>query len=83
MSQPIPPNKYGVASVLLGVIALITCWLVIGIAFGVAAVITGLVARTSVKRGEASKSVSASAGIVLGVASIVAGLIAIGTQHLR
>jgi hypothetical protein len=83
MSQPIPPNKFGVASVLLGVVALITCWLVIGIAFGVAAVMTGLVARASVQRGEASKSVSASAGIVLGVASIVAGLIAIGTQNLR
>ena len=83
MSQPIPPNKYGVASALLGVIALITCWLMIGIAFGVAAVITGLLARASVKRGEASKSLSASAGIVLGVASIVAGLIAVVTQNLR
>jgi ABC-type phosphate transport system permease subunit len=83
VSQPVPPDKYGVASVLLGVVALITCWLVIGIFFGVAAVITGSVARTHAKRGEAGKSVSASAGIVLGVASIVAGLIAIATLKLR
>jgi hypothetical protein len=83
MSQPIPPDKVGVAALLLGVVGLMTSWLVIGIFFGVAAVVTGSVARARVKRGEASHSGSASAGIVLGVASIVAGLIAVGTLKLR
>jgi hypothetical protein len=83
MSQPVSPNKVGVASLLLGVIALMTSWLLIGMFFGVAAVITGLAARTSVRRGEAGKSGSANAGIVLGVAAIVAGLIATGSLNLR
>ena len=78
-----PPNKVGVASAVLGVVALMTSWLLIGMFFGVAAVITGLVARANVKRGEAGNPGSANAGIVLGVASIVAGFIAIGALKLR
>jgi hypothetical protein len=73
-----PRNECGVASVLLGLVALITCWLMIGIPFGIAAVITGDIGRGRVKRGEANNPRAAMAGIVLGAVAIVAGLVAIG-----
>ena len=63
---------------LLGLVALITCWLMIGIPFGIAAVITGDIGRGRVKRGEANNPRAAMAGIVLGAVAIVAGLVAIG-----
>ncbi len=83
MSQPdAPRNEVGVASLLVGVVALLTCWLLIGVPFGVAAVITGDIARRRVQRGEANNPRIAMAGIVLGAVSIAAGLVAIG-YHAR
>jgi hypothetical protein len=78
VSQPVSSNSIAVASALLGAIALITSWLVIGMVFGVAAVITGLVAR---KRPQAGAKKPATAGIALGVVSIVAGLVAVGYYY--
>jgi hypothetical protein len=79
MSQPIAPrNETGVASLILGVVSLLTCWLLIGVPFGVAAVITGDVARRRVQRGEANNPRIAMAGVVLGAVSIAAGIVAIG-----
>jgi ABC-type phosphate transport system permease subunit len=79
MSHPnAPRNELGVASVILGVVALISCWLLIGVPFGIAAVITGDFARRRVQRGEANNPRTAIAGIVLGVVAMVAGLVAIG-----
>ena len=53
-------------------------YLLIGVPFGIAAVITGDVARRRVQRGEASNPRIALAGMVLGAISIAAGLAAIG-----
>ncbi|WP_454560858.1 DUF4190 domain-containing protein [Mycobacterium haemophilum] len=78
MSQPVPRNEFGVVSLILGVVALITCWLLIGIAFGIAAVVTGDIARRRVQRGEANNPRVAMTGIALGAVSIVAALIAVG-----
>lgn len=79
MSQPEQPrNEMGVASLLVGLVALVTCWLLIGVPFGIAAVITGDLARRRVQRGEANNSRMALAGMVLGAVSIAAGLVAIG-----
>jgi Domain of unknown function (DUF4190) len=79
MSHPdAPRNEVGVASVLVGIVALITCWLLIGVPFGIAAVITGDVGRRRVQRGEANNPRVALAGMVLGAVSIAAGLVAIG-----
>jgi hypothetical protein len=79
MTEPDPPrNQFGVASVLLGLVGLITCWALIGTFFGIAAVVTGDIARSRVKRGEANNPRTALAGIVLGAVAIVAGLVAIG-----
>lgn len=79
MRQPEQPrNEMGVASLLVGLVALVTCWLLIGVPFGIAAVITGDLARRRVQRGEANNPRMALAGMVLGVVSIAAGLVAIG-----
>jgi len=79
MRQPDPPrNQFGVASLLLGLVGLMTCWLLIGTFFGIAAVVTGDIARRRVKRGEANNPRTALAGIALGALAIVAGLVAVG-----
>jgi Domain of unknown function (DUF4190) len=78
MGRPVAPrNQVGVASVILGVVALGTCWLLIGVPLGIAAVLTGDVARRRVQRREANNPRAAVAGIVLGAAAIVAGVVAI------
>jgi hypothetical protein len=64
--------------VILGLVALMTCWLMIGVPFGIAAVITGDLGRGRVKRGEANNPRTAMAGIALGALAIAAGLAAIG-----
>ncbi len=79
MSHPdAPQNQIGVASVLLGLVGLLTCWLLLGVPFGIAAVVTGDIARRRVTRGEANNPRTAVAGMVLGAIAIVAGLAAIG-----
>jgi ABC-type phosphate transport system permease subunit len=86
MSRPVPRrqtpnaprNEVGVASLILGLVALMTCWLLIGVPFGLAAIITGDLGRGRVKRGEANNPRTAMAGMVLGGVAIVAGLVAIG-----
>lgn len=73
-----PRNQVGVASLILGISALLTCWLLLGVPLGVAAVVTGDLARRRVRRGEANNPRIATAGLVLGVVAILAGLVAIG-----
>jgi hypothetical protein len=51
--------------------------MLIGVPFGIAAVITGDIARRRVQRGEANNVRTALAGMVLGAVSIAAGLAAI------
>jgi ABC-type phosphate transport system permease subunit len=76
MSQPgAPQEKLGVVSVILGVVALVTSWVLIGIAFGIAAIVTGTMGYSRAKHAATSSRV-ATTGIVLGVVSILAGLIA-------
>jgi ABC-type phosphate transport system permease subunit len=78
MNLDAPRNEFGVVSLILGAVALMTCWLLIGVPLGIAAVITGDTARRRVQRGEANNPRTAIAGIVLGAIAIVAGLVAIG-----
>jgi hypothetical protein len=73
-----PRNQFAVASLMLGGIALATCWLLIGVPLGIAALLTGDIARRRVNRGEANNPRAAVAGMVLGAAAIAAGLVAIG-----
>jgi uncharacterized membrane protein (DUF485 family) len=77
MSQPGPPqDKLAVVSVILGVVALITSWVLIGIFFGIAAIVTGRIGRSRTDRSAARPSRVATTGIVLGAVSIMAGLVA-------
>jgi ABC-type phosphate transport system permease subunit len=73
-----PRNQAGVISVILGGLALATCWLLIGVPLGIAALLSGDIARRRVSRGEATNPRAAIAGMVLGAVAIVAGLVAIG-----
>jgi hypothetical protein len=74
IAPPAPRNGLGVASLVLGVIGLVTSWLVVGALVGVAAFAVGLAARARVLRGEANNRGTAVAGIVLGLLAIVVGL---------
>ena len=73
-----PRNEFGVASLILGLVGLLSCWLLIGTFFGIAAVVTGDIGRGRVKRGEANNPRTALAGMVLGAVAIMGGLVAIG-----
>ncbi|OBF93285.1 hypothetical protein A5791_12935 [Mycobacterium sp. 852002-51163_SCH5372311] len=78
MSQPGPPqDKLAVVSVILGVVALITSWVLIGMLFGVAAIVTGWMGRSRANRSAAPGSRAATIGIALGVVSIVVALVAV------
>ncbi|OBF72998.1 DUF4190 domain-containing protein [Mycobacterium sp. 852002-51613_SCH5001154] len=84
MSQPEQPrNEMGVAALLVGLVALLTCWMLIGVPFGIAAVITGDIARRRVQRREANNPRIALAGMALGAVSIAAGLVVIGYYAWR
>lgn len=73
-----PRNQFGVVSVILGGLALVTCWLLIGVPLGIAALLTGDIARRRVSRGEATNPRVAVTGMALGAVAIAAGLVAVG-----
>jgi hypothetical protein len=69
-------NGVGTAALVVGVLALLTSWLVFGGLLGLVAIVLGVIGLGKVKRREASNKGMAIAGIVLGVLSIlVAGAI--------
>ncbi len=70
-----PRNGLAVASLLIGVVALVTAPIVVGLGLGIAALAMGLVARGRVKRGEATSGGVAIAGIVLGILATAIGLV--------
>ncbi|MGH3744175.1 MAG: DUF4190 domain-containing protein [Mycobacteriales bacterium] len=73
-----PRNGFGVASLVLGVIGLVTSFFVLGIVPGVLAIVFGSLGRGRAKRREASNGGMAIAGIVLGVLAVIAGIVFIG-----
>lgn len=85
-----PPPKRGkgmaIAALVLGILALLFSWTVIGgIFFGLIAVVLGLIASSKAKKGRAGGRGMAITGIVLGVVSIViaGALIALGATFLN
>ncbi len=69
-----PRNGFGVAALVLGIIAVVGCttsFLAIGL--GIAAVVLGVVARGKARRGEATNGGMGLAGIILGAIGIVLG----------
>lgn len=78
-----PRNGLGIAALVLGVIALLTGLFVVGAAFGIAAVVLGVLGRARVKRGEANNGGMALAGIVLGILGVLLSiLVVIGVTSL-
>ena len=65
-------RRRGKASFILGAVALVTSWLIIGGLLGVAAVATGVTARRSTA--EAKRPGTAGVGIALGLVSILVGV---------
>jgi len=79
-------NGFGVAALVLGVLALLSAWTVIGgIILGILAVIFGVLCRGRVRRGEATNGGMSMAGIVLGVIGtlIAIALIALAVSALN
>jgi hypothetical protein len=71
-----PRNGFGIAALVLGLLALVLSWTIIGgIVFGITALIFGLLGWARVKRGEATNGGLSVAGVILGLIGL---LIAIG-----
>jgi hypothetical protein len=66
-----PRNGLGIAALVLGILALLTGLFVVGAAFGLAAIVLGILGRSRAKRGEATNGGMALAGIILGVLGLL------------
>lgn len=78
-----PRNGFGIAALVLGILAVLSGFLFVGALFGIAAIVLGVLGRGRAKRGEATNGGMALAGIVLGVVGILfAALAAFGIAQL-
>ena len=73
-----PGNNVGYAALALGILALITSPLLVGLLFGSLAVTLGLAGQDAVADREATNRKSTIAAVVLGVVAIVISLVALG-----
>ncbi|MBO0856792.1 MAG: DUF4190 domain-containing protein, partial [Nocardia sp.] len=65
-----------VTALVLGVLALLTCWLVIGgLLFGLFAVIFGAIATVKARRGTAAGGSAALVGLIFGLLSMIAAIV--------
>jgi len=70
-----PRNGFGIAALVLGLLALLLSWTIIGgIIFGTLALIFGLLGRARAKRGEATNGGLSIAGVVLGIVGLLIGI---------
>lgn len=85
--NPAPPrNGFGIAALVLGLLALVLSWTIIGgIVLGLLALIFGLLGRARAKRGEATNGGLSVAGIVLGSLGllIAIGIVAFGVSIIN
>ncbi|MCW2743752.1 MAG: hypothetical protein JWM48_302 [Mycobacterium sp.] len=73
--QP-PRNGFGIAALVLGILALIFCWTIVGgILFGILAIIFGILGRGRARRGEASNGGLALAGLITGAVGLVLAVV--------
>ncbi len=78
------PQGLAVASLVLGIIGVLTSWILIGGLLGLVALILGFVALGKAKRGEAGGRGMAIGGIVTGAIAllITIGIVALGASFL-
>lgn len=70
-----PKNGLGVAALVTAIVGLVFCWSVFGgVVLGVVAVILGIVGYGRAKRGQATNTGVAIAGIVLGALAVIVSL---------
>lgn len=77
-SPPAGPRKngLGVAALVLGILAVLTCFtVVLGFVFGLLAVVLGIVGRGRAKRREADNGGIATAGLALGAVGLVLSVV--------
>ncbi|MET9363972.1 hypothetical protein ABZX93_24095 [Streptomyces sp. NPDC006632] len=73
-----PQNGFGIAAMVLGIVACVTMfcsWGISGIVLGVLALIFGMLGKGKAARGEASNRGQALAGIIMGIVGIVLGVV--------
>ncbi|MDT9683821.1 DUF4190 domain-containing protein [Streptomyces sp. TRM76323] len=76
---PGPANGLGIASMVIGIVSLVTCFLYgLGVVLGILALVFGIIGRKRVQRGEANNGGMATAGIVTGAVGIVLGAVVLG-----
>jgi hypothetical protein len=72
-----PKNGLGTASLVLAVLALLSCWIpvfgIVGIILGLIALVLGLIGRGRAKRGSATNGGVALAGVLLGGLAVLVG----------
>lgn len=81
-----PRNGFGIAALILGLLALLLCWTIVGgLVFGILALIFGLLGRARAKRGEATNGGVSLGGVVLGIIGLLLtiGLVAVGASLLN
>lgn len=67
-------NGFGVAALVLGIVSIPAGGIVVGIVFGILAVVFGVLGQGRVKRGEANNGGVAIAGLITGILGIVISL---------
>lgn len=78
-------NGMGIAALVLGILALLTSWTILGgIVFGLLAIVLGFLGRGLAKRGEATNGGMALAGLVTGLIGLLisVGLLVAGARVL-
>ncbi|MDQ4118844.1 MAG: DUF4190 domain-containing protein, partial [Actinomycetota bacterium] len=76
---PAPRNGLGVAALILGVIAILTCWIVIGGVFGLLAIVLGVLGAGRARRGRATNRGVSIAGVVTGAIGLVLSIVIVVT----
>ncbi|MFD4295352.1 DUF4190 domain-containing protein [Rhodococcus sp. NPDC058532] len=74
--QPSPRNGAGIAALILGVLAVLGVWTIVGgIVLGVLAVILGFVGRSQFKKRRATNGGMSLAGIILGALAVIVSIV--------
>ena len=73
---PAPRNGFGLAALILGILALLACWIpYVGVVIGLVGLILGIVGRSRVRKGLANNGGIALAGIITSALGLLASLV--------